>query len=62
MFFEDEDTTYKCNWCGRKFTTPKKIVERYGFSWGPGETFYLCPYCNDTDIEEFSDCEEEEEE
>ena len=45
---------YKCSNCGEIFEEPNSIKE----DWG--ETFYVCPYCDD-DYEEAHQCKECEE-
>ena len=43
---------YICNNCGHTFSEPKVYIERHGFSYGPGETIYTCPYCGVDDMSE----------
>ena len=43
---------YRCNNCGELFDEPKHSVEMHGFSYGPGENIYTCPYCGVDDMEE----------
>ena len=43
---------YRCNNCGELFAEPKHSVEMHGFSYGPGENIYTCPYCGIADMEE----------
>lgn len=38
---------FKCLECGRKFSEPRHIAEGHGFTYGPFEDWYVCPYCKD---------------
>lgn len=48
---------YQCKDCKSSFEQPKVITEMHGFTWGPGEELYFCPFCGS---DEFEECEEEE--
>ena len=47
---------YRCENCGNVFEDPAIVIERHGFSDGPGEEFGVCPYCNG-DYAEAKQCE-----
>lgn len=61
---------YKCLNCGYRFEEPETIPTTYESYYGVGGMFpnstamdlYVCPWCNDEDIEEIHGEDEESEE
>lgn len=58
---------YKCNVCNKIFDIPDKISAEdfYGvsdlFNYSFGEMIYMCPYCQETNFEEYIEEEDEDE-
>ena len=48
---------YICNNCEEVFDEPKIIEEHHPYGMGYAtEEFYVCPHCEDTDIQEAEQC------
>ena len=43
-------TKYVCLNCERDFDEPETYTEMHGFTYGPGEKIYLCPFCGSEDF------------
>ena len=55
---------YRCKECGKTFDEPDSYEENMGEYWGAPayDTFYICPFCGDENIEfvKYQDLEEQE--
>lgn len=49
---------YYCPDCGKTFEWPHIYVEMHGFTYGPGETWSVCPYCKEPGWGDTTYCEE----
>lgn len=50
---------YICKDCYNTFEEPYVYEERHGFTHGPFEKWYVCPYCGSSDYKELTYNEEE---
>ena len=48
---------YKYNNCGGTFEEPKICYELHGFTTGSGEKLTVCPFCDSTGFEEYTEPE-----
>lgn len=53
---------YKCSDCGKIFEEPRRVKE-YSEAWGRPvyEEWFVCPVCESTDFDEYSEDDEYEE-
>ena len=42
--------SYVCLNCEQTFDDPMVHIEMHGFTYGPGEKLYLCPFCGSEDF------------